>query len=281
MARKRTSKQILESVTSGRKTLTNPKIVIKKNRRSLENTKGPKPLMEKEVYQVIDWMREGKSHQWCTDQLKQTINDKTGRVYAPRFVENIITAANQLINMWYRSQIHKIENIHIARYNHIIIDKLNKKYQFSERMPEWLCIKLQVDDLLDALQAMKQKEVLLGMHRKTFKLTFNTQNNFNIASTVKKQPIPTIDVTKLTLEEQVELMQLIEITSRSEDEVYGVRLRDKQDDKDMLEGAVEVINNNIKDIESFTKPTDQNTGSTLIDIKTMIQQRLLQAAKSK
>lgn len=278
--KRKTSKQIIQSVTSGRKSLQDPKIVEKKNRRDLKATKGPKPTMEKEVYQVIDWMREGKSNQWCTDQLKATINQRTGRVYAPRFVENIITAANQLINQWYRSQIFQVEKLHVARYNQIIVDTLNKKYEFSERMPEYLRIKLIADDLLDVLQAMKQKEVLLGMHRKTFKLTINTQNNINITSksSVKKEDI---DITKLSFEQQVELMNLIEVMSRSEDEVYGVQLKRIEKHQDEVEQVVEVINDNIKHIEPFVVQKQDNQGSTLNDIKSVIQQRLLEAAKKK
>lgn len=278
--RKKTSKQILQQVTSGKKALQDPKIVEKKNRRDLTKpTIGGKSNMEKEVYQVIDWMKEGKSHEWCTEQLRNTINENTGRVYAPRFVENIITASSQLINLYYRSQIVQVEKIHIARYNQIIIDKLNKKYEFSERMPEWLCIKIVSDDLNEVLQAMKQKEVLLGMHRKTFKLTINTQNNINISNSQPKAKPNQIDIEKLTLEEQIELMQLIELTSRSEDEVFGVQLRKAKTDQDETVEVVEVINDNIKHIEPFTKPEQNNQGSTLLDIKTTIQQRLLEAAK--
>lgn len=280
--RSKTSKQILEQVTSGRKSLQDPKIVERKNRRDITTTKGPKPMMEKEVYQVIDWMKEGKSHEWCTQQLRATINERTQRVYAPRFVENIITTAGQLLNMYYRSQIHKVEKVHIARYNQIIIDKLNKKYEFSERMPEWLCIKIVSDDLNEALQAMKQKEVLLGMHRKTFKLTINTQNNINITNTNKpKQQLDKIDIHNLSLEEQVELLSLIELTSRSDDEVYGVKLKTVEKHQDEVIEVAEVINENIKRIEPFTKPNQDNQGSTLIDIKSKIQQRLLEAAKKK
>lgn len=286
MAKKRTktSKQILTSVISGRKALVDPKIVVKKNRRDLSKVKptGNKPMMEKEVYDTIDWMREGKSHEWCTEQLRNTINPNTGRLYAPRFVENIITAANQLINLWYKSHIYKVEKLHVSRYNKIIIDKLNKKYSFNEGMPEWLMIKIQGDDLLEVLQAMKQKEMLVGMHRKSFKLTINTQNNINITSNKPKpKAAEKIDIEKLTLNEQVELLQLIALSSRDEDEMFGVKLREKSADN--IEDAVveEIVNNNIKDIEPFSIPIQDNQGSTLLDIRDKIQQRLLQAATKK
>ena len=276
MARK-TSKQILKSVTSGKKALQDPKVVEKKNRRDLTKPIiGGKSNMEKEVYQVIDWMRDGLSNEWCTQKLRATINDKTGRVYSPRFVENIITAANQLINQWYRLQIHQIENIHVARYNQIVVQKLNKQYEFSENMPEWLRIKIISDDLMEALNAMRQKEVLLGMHRKSFKLTINTQNNINI-NTPKKIDKGQIDLTKLTLEEQVELMNLIEASSRTEDEVYGVKLNAADKDKDIEQEVEVIINRNIDQIEPFSIPNKENKGSTLDDIKSLIQQRLIQS----
>jgi len=276
---KKTSKQILKSVTSNRVGLQDPKVVEKKNRRDLSKTLGPKPNMEREVYDVIDWMREGYSNEWCTQKLRQTINDKTGRVYSPRFVENIVTASNQLINQWYRSQIYQIENVHITRYNQIVVEKLNKKYDFSENMPEWLRVKLESDDLMEALNALKQKETLLGMHRKTFKLTINTQNNINIVGP-KKVDKDKIDLTKLTLEEQIELMQLIEVSSRTEDEVFGVKLHSTDKEKDVEQEVEVIVNRNIDHIEPFSKPNPNNQGSTLDDIKTLIQQRLLQSSQN-
>lgn len=274
---KKTSKQILEGVTSGKKALQNPNVVEKKNRRDLSsNTRGPKPLMEQEVYQTIDWMKQGQSTQWCTDMLKQTINQKTGRVYAPRFVENIITAANQLIEMYYRAQIYQVEQLHVTRYNQIIVDLLNKKYEFNEEMPEWLRIKLIADDLNDVLQSLKQKETLLGMHRKTFKLTINTQNNINFGQPKIKPTQPAkLNLELLSLQDQVELLQLISITSRTDDEMYGVILSKTKADND-IDQTIEVIqNNNIEFIEPYQQPIIDNSGKTLSEIQNIIQQRLL------
>jgi AAA15 family ATPase/GTPase len=134
-------------------------------------------------------------------------------------------------------------------------------------------------DLMDALQALRQKEVLLGLHRKTFKIVFNTQNNFIDGAAAKpKQTKQSFDLDRLTLEEQVELLDLIAISSRSEDEVYGVKLRGI--DGKIIDEAVEVevINDNIKHIEKFVKLNQTIVAPTLIDIKQIIQQRLLKAA---
>lgn len=276
--RKKTSKQILKGVTSGRKTLQDPKIVEPKNRRT-KTTKGRDSLMEKEVFQAIDWMKEGISTEEITSRLRNTVNERTKRKYAPRFVENIVTAANQLLNLYYKDQIHNVEKLHIARYNQMIIDILNKDYEaafpsLAARKP-WMLKEKEINDLFDALQAMKQKETLLGMHRKTFRLIFNTQNNITVKSTIKQ---PDVDITILSLDEQVELLQIIQSASRTEEEVYGVILaQPKQEKTEDIE--VELIeNNNIARIEQYKKKSKNNDGSTLQDIQKVIQQRLLRAA---
>jgi hypothetical protein len=244
--------------------------------------KGKFPLMEKEVYKVIDWMKEGRSTEWCTQELRNTVNERTKRLYAVRFVENIITTANQLLNLWYKEQIYKVEQVHAVRYNSIVVDKMNKDYTSllnNENISPFVVNKIIEMDLMDALQALRQKEVLLGLHRKTFKIVFNTQNNFiGGAVTKPKQTKQSLDLDRLTLEEQVELLDLIAISSRSEDEVYGVKLRGV--DGKIIDEAVEVevINDNIKRIEKFVKPNRTIVAPTLIDIKQTIQQRLLEAA---
>ena len=281
---KKNAKQILKGVTSGKKHLQDPNVVEKKNRRDLTNIKsGVAPQMEKEVYQTIDWMREGWSTEWCTQKLRSTINAKTGRVYAPRFVENIITAANQLLNLYYRSQIYKVEKVHIARYNKIIVDKLNRDYQseFAHLICEkpWVVEQIEQVDLMDVLQALKQKETLLGMHRKTFKLTINNQNNIYVTQK-KAPPKPKIDITKLSFDEQVELLALIEITNKTDDELHGVILATPKA-SDTIDIEAEIIeNNNVKQIEQFTTSESIKQGSTLMDIQTLIQRRLLEAAKN-
>lgn len=281
---RKTSKQILKGVTSGKKHLQDPKVVEKKNRRDLsKNRFGTDPQMEREVYKAIDWMREGKNIEWCTQELRRTINAKTGRVYAPRFVENIITAANQLIEMYYRSQIYQVEKVHIARYNKMIIDKLNRNYdeEFAYLIAEkpWVVEQIEQVDLMDVLQAMKQKEMLLGMHRKTFKVTINNQNNIFVQQP-KAPPKPKLDISKLTLEEQVELLSLVQLTSRTEDEMHGVILSSPKLNDTIDIEAETIENDNVKYIEQFTKPKPSNESSTLFDIQTLIQKKLLDAAKN-
>ena len=143
-----------------------------------------------------------------------------------------------------------------------------------------MLVEIETNDLFDVLQAMKQKETLLGMHRKTFRLVLNTQNNIHIAQP-KKQAVPQIDITKLPLEEQVELMDMIQITARSESEMHGVILAQPKQ-QETIDTEVELIeNNNIKRLEQFVKKDNSNAGSTLDDIQKRIQQKLINAANRK
>lgn len=271
--RKRTTKKILDNCTSGRKFLQDPKIVEKKFRRDLTKiTRGREPLMEKEVYRCIDWIREGKSLEYCTELLRKTINVRTKKFYNGRFVENIVTTANQLIILWYKNQIYKVEKLHIARYNEMIVDLMNKKYPIKEEKP-WIADALEGKDLLDVLQAMKQKEILLGMHRKAFKVTINNQTNYFLENEQKKAiKKEKIDISKLTFEEQVELLDLIKLSSKTDNEVHGVMLKEKIEEVEYEEvEQPKEESKNIEKIEQFKNNNYNNHGKTLEQIQRLIK----------
>lgn len=268
-SKKKTPQKIINNIVQSRGAhLKDPSIVEKNNRRDLSpfmNKLGRKPLMEKEVYRTIDWLREGRSTDWITEVLRNTINENTGRNYAPRFVENIITLANQLIKLYYYNQIYKVEQLHVARYNHIIVNKLNRDYS-EIQAPPWIIKGMQVEDLKDALQAMRQKEKLLGMHRNSFKITINNQNNIFIDDKPKKEKKPKFNVDNLTFNEQVELMELLNKASRTSDEIHGVLLK-KNKEKEVEDAEFEVINENIKHIEQYQDINQESRGLTLEEVK--------------
>lgn len=281
MAKKKSSKQILKSATSGRKNLQDPAIVEKKNRRDLSKVTGVAPLMEKEVYNAIDALRAGQDTDTITAALQNTINPRTKRKYAPRFVENIVTTANQLIQMWYRNQIYQIEQVHVTRYNRIIIDRLNKSYAHIEK--PWIAAKAESMHLEEILQAMKQKETLLGMHRKTFRLIFNSQINFYESERQKtiseKEKKKSINLELLSFEEKIELLELIKLSSRTDDEIHGVILREKKIEEETIDIEAEVVEEaNVAKIEQFVKEdkTAEKAGSILEEI----QRKLLEKSKN-
>lgn len=280
MAKKTSSKKILKNSTSGRKHLQDPAIVEPKNRRDLNKVTGPRPFMEQEVYFAIDCIRAGMDIQDLTDLLCNKKNERTKRKYAPRFVENIVTTANQLIQMWYRNQIYKVEKLHIVRYNTIIINELNKSFAHIEK--EWIAKKMESMALENVLQAMKQKETLLGMHRKTFRLIFNSQMNVFLdeANGPKqaKDKKKSINLELLNLEEKIELLHLINKSSMTEDELSGVLLRAKEVEEDTIDVEAEVVETaNIEKIENYRKPevVQEEKGSILEDIQRKLIEKSL------
>lgn len=274
MAKSKSSRKILESSTSGRKHLQNPAIVEPQNRRDLSKVKTQRPFMEIEVYNVIDMLRGGRDIESITQELRQKINPRTQRKYAPRFVENIITTANQLVGMWYRNQIYKLEHVHIQRYNQIIINQLNKSFDHISK--PFLAIKLESMALDNVLQAMKQKETLIGMHRKTFRLIFNEQVNFfNDQKTeqpknTSKEKRAVLNLDLLSFEEKVELLELIRISAMTDDEMYGVILRQKKAEEETEDVEAEIIPPaNVAQIEQYRQPDKvaEEQGSILDDIQ--------------
>lgn len=267
-SKKKTPQKIIDNIVQGRGAhLKDPSIVDKANRRDLSkymNKLGRRPLMEKEVYRTIDWLKEGRSTDWITEVLRKTENANTGRNYAPRFVENIITLANQLIKLYYYNQIYKVEQLHIARYNHIIVNKLNRDYS-EISAPPWIIKGMQVDDLKDVLQAMRQKEKLLGMHRSTFRVVINNQSNIFVAQPTKKKK-EKYEIENLTFDEQVELMELLKKASRTSDEIHGVLLK-KDKENEVEDAEFEVVNENIKNIEQYQDVVNSEKGLTLEQVK--------------
>lgn len=290
MAKKTSSKKVLKNSTSGRKNLQDPAIVEKKNRRDLSKSTSPLvPLMEKEVYKAIDWLREGKTTDAITNELRSTINPRTKRKYASRFVENIVTTANQLIQMWYRNQIYQIQHVHTTRYNKIIISRLNKTYGHIDK--PWIAIKAESMHLDEILQALKQKEVLLGMHRKTFRLIFNSQTNFYESERQKRdleknprEKKKEINLDLLTFEEKVELLDLIRESTRTEDEIHGVILKNQITTQEVIEVEAEVVEPaNVDKIERFISASkiDDQKGSILFDIKKKLELKSAETNRKK
>ena len=134
------------------------------------------------------------------------------------------------------------------------------------------------------LQAMKQKETLIGMHRKTFRLIFNEQINFfndqktEQPKTDPKQKKPTLNLDLLSFEEKVELLELIRISAMTDDEMHGVILRQKKAEEETEDVEAEIIPPaNVAQIEQYRQPDKvaEEQGSILDDI----QRKLLEKSR--
>lgn len=212
---------------SGREAIKDPKMVDPKNRPTKEEIEkkgqgGMNGNMERLVYQTIDRIKSGMSVDACKEILEEEINPNTKKPYHERFVQDVTIKANSLIKQDYDIQRAEVISVHTQRYDKEIQDLLNfvaPSYIWEDYKRE----EAKNIAYMNCLSVLHQKEELLGMHRKAFRLIINNEE-----TTVIRNTKPNIDLSRLTLEEKIELNQLMEKSRRTEDEIGGVILRSEQ-----------------------------------------------------
>lgn len=211
----------------GREALKDSKVVDPKNRPTKEEIEkkgqgGVNGNMERLVYQAIDRIKSGLSIDACKELICEEINPNTKKPYHERFADEVALTANRLIKQDYDVQRSEVVSIHTQRYDKEIDNLLNfvaPSYIWEDYKRE----EAKNIAYMNCLSVLHQKEELLGMHRKAFRLIINNEE-----TTIIKNTKPNIDLLRLTLEEKVELNQLMEKSRRTEDEIGGVILRSEQ-----------------------------------------------------
>lgn len=210
----------IKKYKNGKEAIQDPAVVDPKNRRTVEeidNSRNRKSLLEPLCYKVIDWIKEGMSISNCKELLSQEINPRTKKPHHIRFVNEIVETANKLIKQDFSLQRSNVTGLHIQRYDKDIKALLN--INVSNYLP-YKQDEMKTEAFMRCLDVLQQKETLLGMHRKTFKLIINNESTI----IVKEKKIK-LNITKLTLQEQIELNTLLEKSRRTDDELGGVILR--------------------------------------------------------
>lgn len=212
---------------SGREAIKDPKVVDPKKRPTKEEIASKKAggkdgNMERLVYQAIDRIKSGMSIDACRELICEEINPNTKRPYHERFADEVALTANRLIKQDYDIQRSEVISIHTQRYDKEIDELLHfvAPWYIEE---DYKREEAKNIAYMNCLGVLHQKEELLGMHRKAFRLIINNEE-----TTVIRNTKPNIDLSRLTLEEKVELNQLMEKSRRTEDEIGGVILRSEQ-----------------------------------------------------
>lgn len=246
------------SFRNGHSALEDPRIVDPRFRPSPSEINkigisGQTSNLEKEAYEVIDLIREGYSLEYCRGVLSKKINDKTKRPYSPRFIQTIVLKANKVIQQYHKAEQYKVHHLHINRYNAMIRRLLQKEFEINPEIP-WLARKLEIDALTEALLVMKQKEELLGIYRKSFKIEINNETNIQIVN--GRSIVDGLDIDLLETQELIELHELITIMKTNVEEApQGVLLTAE-------EIVQEQISNNPLEFLKF----DKESNTDLIEI---------------
>ena len=211
----------------GREAIKDPKVVDPKNRPTSEEiakkgSGGVSGNMERLVYKTIDWIKSGLSIDACREMICEEINPNTKRPFHERFADMVVLTANKLVKKDYELQRTEVISLHMQRYDSEIQALLMYQAPPNERKP-WLEEEMNVAARMNCLGVLHQKEQLLGMHRKEFRIVINNEETIEV-----RDQKTNIDLSKLSLEEKVELNELIEKSRQTEDEIGGVILRSEQ-----------------------------------------------------
>jgi len=266
----------------GREAIKDPKMVDPKNRPTKEEIEkkgvgGKDGNMERLVYQTIDRIKSGMSIDACKEILEEEINPNTKKPYHERFVQDVTIRANTLIKQDYDIQRSEVISIHTQRYDREIESLLNyvaPSYIWEDYKRE----EAKNIAYMNCLGVLHQKEELLGMHRKAFRLIINNEE-----TTIIKNTKPNIDLSRLTLEEKIELNQLMEKSRRTEDEIGGVILRSEQAkviedvEHEVVEERLNIDRMENKQPKEFIEPLPQNMA--LLSIQEKMRLALRRKAK--
>ena len=125
------------------------------------------------------------------------------------------------------------------------------------------------------LDLMFHKEKILQLHNKKVTFKINQINN-----TIIRQKKPKYNLSLLTFEEKIKFLELIEKMKRNNDEIHGVKLKDKKEEQEQIQEAEVVEETNVEKIENFETPKveEKVMGDALNDAFERLRQNLQKVA---
>lgn len=204
---------------------TNTKLKIIERRKGSVNihksTVDEKTIFKSCVVEALSMMRDGYSNLYIKDHLRKT---KKGSTH-DTVIDTIISLATIEIKNSQFTKAKELIPIHIDRYNRQIKRLIETKEINEDEVDGeditweqfWNARNRKIAAYSDCINTMIQKEKLLQYHNKDFVIEYNVEETVEVRD-VK----PKIDISKLTLEEQVELYQLFKKAKKDENELLSV-----------------------------------------------------------
>lgn len=162
---------------------------------------------QKQVEQVYEYLKMGMEPNEILPALMVDDDEMTETRFIPLLRHAYVYADNTL-----HKNREYIFRLHMSRYEKIyrecmeMVDKSNRP--LNPKTKDW---SIMVGKYVGAMKALKSKEELLGLHDKSFVIEFNDHK----AVVVNKEDnhrglnVPGYDLSRLSLEEQIELLSLI------------------------------------------------------------------------
>lgn len=212
------------------------------------------------IYEAIDLLKENLTKKQIVEIL--TEKNKKSKTKIPDYVN----LACQVLDDEYAKDDQSVIGLHLARYNEEF-DRL-KDYNYDLVNPKYR-MKVYLDNHFDMLNTLKAKEKLLQLHTKSMVVRFNQKNT----TIVKKKTA--FDLSKLPLEEQVELLNLIQKTKVGDEERMGVILRgeEKIQEAEVIEEVVEEVTNIDKIKQRLLKTAyAEKTDTAMLDVRSKLKE---------
>lgn len=238
-----------------------------------------KGKIEKIVCIILDLYAENFS----TKYIKEYLANHELKV-RPSSINDCLKFAKSRISDQFSKKTIDIKSLHVARYNNIISDLL-KVEELNEKL---VGLSISYEDFAasrykkiksfeECLDTLASKEKVLKMHSATF--TVNLKEEIELKSTVK--PVK-IKIEKLTLEEQVKLLNYIQKTKADMYQLVSVTAA-KKEDSTTVDAVAEVIDTkiNVEDIEQTQQEVFVSTARIVIDPTVKLREALAKEAEKK
>lgn len=206
------------------------------------------------VLKTIEWMKEGYSPREVREKLQ---NEKDGSRSETAITAVISDANNEIVNGQFR-KASELALQHRQKYDTIIRHCLatedgDDKIDRGEKVDSdtyWKLREKKINAYSACLLALYQKEDLLQFHNDNFQIDINEEETIQV-----KEVKPKIDLSKLTLKEQVEIYYLMKKGRKDDNELLGITLNTVQAEQKVEDvEAVEVIENNVEKIKQEQLP---------------------------
>lgn len=165
------------------------------------------------IYRILDWYKEGLFRASIVEMLR-------AEEFSDSVIDEYLTECSSIIYEQFSTKSSNIVSLHLKRYDKEINTLLKRNY---DRLPLKIRYKVKGAAFLNALETLHQKEKLLNLHNKQTLIRFNQRNNINETPEKPNR----FDLTQLTLEERIDLLNLISKASPKNNINSGVILREK------------------------------------------------------
>lgn len=210
--------------------------------------------------------------------------EKTMKRLGKKKVKNL----NTLSDIYYcfmKDYTHAIKH-HKERviYEHLILydKKIERELQDPVTKNPRYFNKLKIDKLMNCLETMKQKETLLGLHKKKVRVVLNNKMRFEKQKTAVE--LTQIDTSMLTLGEKIELMELLDKAKSDQIQIPDHFDYDKANAIDIeyeVVSKMPEINSPISEMQILEDQKIVQEKKNLDNVKGKLMEKFKQLAKEK